>query len=53
MENPFKEIKNKKSVSKTLRKRVLDDVAMIKATLDFNNFILEKYPNTLTSYLKK
>lgn len=52
MENPFKGIQNKSSVSKDLRNRVLDDIFMIKSTLEFNNFILEKYPQTLMSFIK-
>ncbi|MDB2385278.1 hypothetical protein N9V96_02275 [Polaribacter sp.] len=48
MENFFKNIDGKENVSKTLKKRVLDDISMIKATIDFSNLVLEKYPKTLT-----
>lgn len=53
MENPFKGIQNKNNVPRALKKRVLDDIFMIKSTLEFNNFILKKFPSTITHFLKK
>lgn len=53
MINPFKEIQSKNNVPKVIKGRVLDDVAMIKKTVKFHKFILKKYPNILSSCMKK
>ena len=53
MKNSFKEIQNKGSVSKGLKKRILDDIAFISYTIEFHKLVIKKYPKTLTSCLKK
>lgn len=53
MKNSFKEIQNKGSASKGLKKRILDDIAFISYTIEFHKLVIKKYPKTLTSYLKK
>ena len=53
MENPFKGIQNRNNVPRTLKKRVLDDITMIKSTFEFNNFILKKFPSTITNFMEK
>lgn len=53
MINPFKEIQSKNNVPEVIKRRVLDDVAMIRKTVKFHKLILNKYPNILSSCLKK
>ncbi|TYQ00427.1 hypothetical protein C7447_1011041 [Tenacibaculum adriaticum] len=47
MDNPFKKILHSEELPEVLRKKVLDDVAMIKLTIDMADLFVVKYPNTL------
>lgn len=51
MENPFKKILEHQEVPKVLKDRVLNDVDMIKLTLDVADLFVVKYPNTIGSLL--
>ena len=51
MENPFKKIFEHQEVPKVLKEKVLNDVGMIKLTLDVADLFMVKYPNTIGSFL--
>lgn len=51
MENPFKKILHHEEVPKALKKKVIDDVAKIKLTLDVADLFVVKYPNTIGDLL--
>jgi hypothetical protein len=51
MENPFKKIFEHQEVPKVLKEKVLNDVGMIKLTLDIADLFVVKYPNTIGSLL--
>ena len=47
MENPFKKILYHEEVPQVLKDKVLNDVAMIKLSIDVADLFVVKYPNTL------
>lgn len=47
MDNPFKKILHNKELPEVLKDKVLNDVAMIKLTLDMADLFVVKYPNTI------
>ncbi|MEQ6123509.1 hypothetical protein AAON49_04855 [Pseudotenacibaculum sp. MALMAid0570] len=47
MENPFKKILHHEEVPQILRNKVLNDVAMIKLTIDVADLFVVKYPKTI------
>ena len=51
MENPFKKIFEHQEVPKVLKEKVLNDVGLIKLTLDVADLFVVKYPNTIGSLL--
>ncbi|WP_144895507.1 hypothetical protein [Lutibacter sp. Hel_I_33_5] len=51
MENPFKKILHNHEVPEILKKKVLNDVAMIKLTIDLADLFVVKYPNTIGDLL--
>lgn len=51
MSNPFKEILNHYEVPEVLKQKVLNDVNMIKLTIDVADLFLVKYPNTVGSFI--
>ena len=51
MENPFKKILEHQEVPKVLKKKVLNDVGMIKLTLDVADLFVVKYPNAIGDIL--
>ena len=51
MENPFKKILDYKEVPKVLKSKVLNDIDMIKLTLDIADLFVIKYPNTIGDIL--
>ncbi len=51
MENPFKKIFEHQEVPKVLKEKVLNDVGMIKLTLDVADLFVVKYPSTMGSIL--
>ena len=51
MENPFKKILHHNEVPEVLKKKVLNDIGMIKLTLDITDLFVVKYPNTIADLL--
>ena len=51
MDNPFKKILNHYEVPEVLKQKVLNDVNMIKLTIDIADLFLVKYPNTVGDIL--
>ena len=51
MENPFKKILHNEELPEVLRKKVLNDVAMIKLSIDVADLFVVKYPNTIADLL--
>lgn len=51
MENPFKKILHSEELPKVLKKKVLDDISMIKLTIDIADLFVVKYPNTIGDLL--
>ncbi|WP_268225567.1 hypothetical protein [Sinomicrobium oceani] len=52
VENPFKKIIHDEELPQALRKKVMDDVALIKLSLDMADLITVKYPLTVNEILK-
>ncbi|MDD7914929.1 hypothetical protein [Polaribacter ponticola] len=50
MNNPFKKILHHYEVPEVLKKKVLNDVNMIKLTIDVADLFLVKYPNTIGTF---
>ena len=51
MENPFKKILHNEEVPKVLKDKVLNDVAMIKLSIDMADLFVVKFPNTIGDLL--
>lgn len=51
MSNPFKKILHHHEVPDVLKQKVLNDINMIKLTIDVADLFLVKYPNTIGSVL--
>ena len=51
MENPFKKILHSEELPEVLKKKVLDDISMIKLTIDIADLFVVKYPNTIGDLL--
>ncbi len=51
MDNPFKKLLYSEELPKVLRKKVLDDVGVIKLTIDIADLFVVKYPNTVADLL--
>ena len=51
MENPFKKIIQHQEVPKVLKQKVLNDVGMIKLTLDVADLFVVKYPSAIGDIL--
>lgn len=51
MDNPFKRILHNEELPEVLKKKVLDDVAMIKLTIDMADLFVVKYPNAIGDLL--
>lgn len=51
MENPFKKILHHEEVPQALKKKVLNDVAKVKLTLDIADLFVVKYPNAIGDLL--
>jgi len=51
MENPFKKIIENQQVPEVLREKVLDDIRLIKLTLDVADLISIKYPSSIIDLL--
>ncbi|TCI91523.1 hypothetical protein [Tenacibaculum sp. M341] len=51
MDNPFKKILHNEELPQVLKKKVLDDVAMIKLSIDIADLFVVKYPNAIGDLL--
>ena len=51
MENPFKKILHNEELPEVLKSKVLNDVAMIKLSIDMADLFVVKYPNTIVDLL--
>jgi len=51
MENPFKKILHNEEVPKVLRERVINDISLIKLSIDVADLFVIKYPNTIGQFL--
>jgi len=49
--NPFKQILHNEELPQVLKKKVLNDVAMIKFTIEMADLFVVKYPNTIGDLL--
>ena len=50
MENPFKKLLHNEEVPKVLREKVINDISVIKLTLDVADLFMVKYPNTIGEF---
>ncbi|MBI9041641.1 hypothetical protein [Lutibacter sp.] len=51
MENPFKKILHNEEVPKVLREKVINDISLIKLSIDIADLFAVKYPNTIGEFL--
>jgi hypothetical protein len=51
MENPFKKLLHNEEVPKVLREKVINDISLIKLSLDVADLFVVKYPNTIGEFL--
>ena len=51
MENPFKKILHNEEVTKALRKKVINDISLIKLSIDIADLFVVKYPSTVGEFL--
>jgi hypothetical protein len=52
MDNPFKKILHNEELPAVLKKKVLNDVAMIKLSIDLADLFVVKYPNAVGDLLR-
>jgi len=51
MDNPFKKILHNKELPEALKEKVLNDVAMIKLSIDMADLFVVKYPSTIVDLI--
>lgn len=51
MENPFKEILHNEIVPKVLKEKVINDISLIKLSIDIADLFAVKYPATIRQFL--
>ncbi len=51
MDNPFKKILHNEELPEVLKDKVLNDVAMIKLSIDMADLFVVKYPSTMFDLL--
>lgn len=51
MENPFKKILYNEEVPKVLREKVINDISLIKFSIDVADLFVIKYPNAFGDFL--
>lgn len=51
MDNPFKKILHNEELPQVLKKKVLNDVAMIKLSIDMADLFVVKYPSAMGDLL--
>lgn len=50
MESPFKKIVHNEDVPEILREKVINDITLIKLSLDIADLFIIKYPNTIGEF---
>ncbi|WP_413533001.1 hypothetical protein [Empedobacter brevis] len=50
MENPFKTMLANEELPETIKKKVMDDVALIKLSLEVADLVSVKYPGTIGNF---
>lgn len=53
MENPFKSILQDEKLPDTIKNKVLDEVALIKLTIEIADLVTIKYPDIFGSFVNK
>ncbi|PCI06171.1 MAG: hypothetical protein COB81_01590 [Flavobacteriaceae bacterium] len=51
MENPFKKILHNEDVPEILREKVINDIALIKLSIDVADLFLVKCPSTIGEFI--
>lgn len=51
MENPFKKILHNEQVPEILKNRVMNDISLIKLSIDLADLMVVKYPETIIDLL--
>ena len=51
MENPFKKLLHSEEVPKVLREKVINDISLIKLSIDIADLFVVKYPSTVGEFL--
>lgn len=51
MENPFKKLLHNEEVPKVLKEKVINDISLIKLSIDLADLFVVKYPNTIGEFL--
>ena len=51
MENPFKKLLHNEEVPKILREKVINDISLIKLSIDIVDLFVVKYPGTIGDFL--
>lgn len=51
MDNPFKKILHNEELPEVLKKKVLNDIAMVKLTIDMADLFVVKYPSIVGDLL--
>ncbi len=52
MRNPFKQIIHREELPDVIKKKVMDDLELIKLTIDFADLFAIKYPESINDLLK-
>ncbi|MDY8134927.1 hypothetical protein [Aquimarina sp. 2201CG5-10] len=52
MKNPFKKIIHSEELPESVRRKVLEDIEIVKLSLDLADLFAIKYPNSLEEILK-
>jgi hypothetical protein len=52
MENPFKKILHNEEVPKILRDKIINDISLIKLSIDIADLFVIKYPGIAGSFLE-
>lgn len=52
MENPFKKLLHNEEVPEVLREKVINDISLIKLSIDLADLFVVKYPNTISEFIK-
>lgn len=52
MDNPFKKLIHHEEVPKVLKERVINDIALIKLSIDMADLFAIKYPGVVTNFTK-